>query len=117
MGSVTEHSGTYKKHLCVMFACTSRVHRDRKFRLALEGLDARRTGCAPLYPTLITSQTRPVGDLQEVETINMKGRYPLSLALAKLPQSDGGNSGLPQLAIVLTTLHLRSSDTRCWKHR
>ncbi|KAF8505493.1 WD40 repeat-like protein [Russula emetica] len=27
-------------------------------------------------------------DLQEVETISMKGRYPLSLALAKLPQSD-----------------------------
>ncbi|KAN0124534.1 WD40-repeat-containing domain protein [Russula decolorans] len=27
-------------------------------------------------------------DLQEVETINMKGRYPLSLALAKLPQAD-----------------------------
>jgi WD40 repeat protein len=28
------------------------------------------------------------GDLQEIETISMKGRYPLSLALAKLPQAD-----------------------------
>lgn len=70
-----------------------------------------------LCPTLNTSRIRPVDDLQEVETISMKGRYPLSLALAKLPQADGGNSGFPLLTIVLTTLHLRSSDTRCWKHR
>ncbi|KAH9963197.1 WD40-repeat-containing domain protein [Russula dissimulans] len=27
-------------------------------------------------------------DLQEVETVSLKGRYPLSLALAKLPQGD-----------------------------
>lgn len=65
---------------------------------------------------LDTSRMRPVDDLQEVETISMKGRYPLSLALAKLPQADGGNSGFPLLAIVLTILHLHSSDTRCWKH-
>jgi hypothetical protein len=117
VGSIAEYSGTYKKHFCVMFACTGRMHRDRKFRLAPEGLETRRTGCAPLCPTLNTSRIRPVDDLQEVETISMKGRYPLCLALAKLPQADGGNSGFPLLAIVLTTLHLRSSDTRCWKHR
>ena len=117
VGSITEYSGTYKRHFCVMFACTSRMHRDRKFRLAPEGLETRRTGCAPLYPTPNTSRMRPVDDLQEVEKISMKGRYPLSLALAKLPQADGGNSGFPLLAIVLTTLCLRSSNTRCWKHR
>jgi hypothetical protein len=78
-----------------MFACTSGMHRDWKFRLAPEGLETRRTGCAPLYPTLNTSRIRPVDNLQEVETISMKGRYPLSLALARLPQSDGGNSGFP----------------------
>ena len=117
VGSITEYSGTYKKRFCVMFACTSRMHRDRKFRFAPEGLETRRTGCAPPYPTLNISRTRPVDDLQEVETISMKGRYPLSLALAKLPQADGENSGFPLLAIVLTTLYLRSSDTRCWKYR
>ena len=117
VGSITEYSGTYKKHFCVMFVCTNRMHRDRKFRLAPEGLETRRTGCAPPYPTLSTSRIRPVDDLQEVETISMRGRYPLSLALAKLPQADGGNYGFPLLVIVLTTLHLRSSDTRCWEYR
>jgi hypothetical protein len=117
VGSITECSGTYKKHFCVMFACTSWMHRDRKFRLAPEGLETRRTGYAQLYQTLNTSRIRPVDELQEVETVSMKGRYPLSLALAKLPQADGGKSGFPPLAIVLTTLYLRSSDTRCWKHR
>jgi hypothetical protein len=117
VGSVTEYSGTYKKHFCVMFACASGMHRDRKFRLAPEGLETRRTGCAPLYPSLNSPRIRPVDDLQEAETIDMKGRYPLSLALAKLPQVDGGNSGFPLLDVVLTTLHPRSSDTRCWKHR
>ncbi|KAI0285054.1 WD40-repeat-containing domain protein [Russula aff. rugulosa BPL654] len=33
-------------------------------------------------------------ELQEVETVSMKGRYPLSLALAKLPQAHGGKSAL-----------------------
>jgi hypothetical protein len=60
---------------------------------------------------------RHVGDLQEVETISMRGRYPLSLALAKLPHADGGNSGSELPAIVLTTRHLRSFDPRGWKHR
>jgi hypothetical protein len=55
-------------------------------------------------------------DLQEVETIGMKGRYPLSLALAKLPQADGGNSGSSLQAIVLTTCHLNSSSPRSRKH-
>jgi hypothetical protein len=93
------------------------MHRDREFRFAPEGLEIRRTGCAPLDPTLNTSRIRPVDDLQEVETISMKGRYPLSLALANLPQADGKNSGFPLLAIVVTTLHLRSSDTRRRKYR
>jgi hypothetical protein len=93
VGSIAEYSGTYKNHFCIMFACTSRMHRDRKFRLALEGLETWRTGCAQLHPVLNTSRIRPVDGLQEVETIGMKGRYPLSLALAKLPQADGGNSG------------------------
>lgn len=74
-------------------------------------------GVHSFYPTPNTSRIRPVDDLQEVETISMKGRYPLSLALAKLPQADGADSGFPLLAILLTALHLRSSDTRCWKHR
>jgi hypothetical protein len=47
-----------------------------------------------------TSRIRPVDELQEAETISMKGRYPLSLALAKLPQADGGNTGFPPLGIV-----------------
>ena len=74
-------------------------------------------GVHHFYPTLNTSRIRLVDDLQEVEAIGMKGRYPLCLALAKLPQADGGNSGFPSLAIILNTPHLRSSDTRCWKHR
>ena len=60
-------------------------------------------GVHQFYPTLNTSRIRPVDDLQEVEAIGMKGRYPLCLALAKLPQADGRNSGFPLLAIILNT--------------
>jgi hypothetical protein len=35
---------------------------------------------------------KSVDDLQEVETLVLNGRYPLSLGLAKLPQCDGGVS-------------------------
>ena len=117
VGPITKCSGTYKKHFCIMYPCTSRVYRDWQLGLTPEGLERWRTGCALLYPVLDLSTMRPVGDLQEVETISMKGRYPLALALAKLPQADGGNAGSSLLAIVLTTRHLRSSDSRGWKHR
>jgi hypothetical protein len=36
---------------------------------------------------------KPVDDLQEIETIALKGRYPLSIGLAKLPQSSGEECG------------------------
>lgn len=117
VGPITKCSGAYKKHFCVMCPYTSGVYRDWQLGLTPEGLERRRTGCAPLYPIFNSSRMRLVGDLQEVETISMKGRYPLSVALAKLPQADGGNSGSSLLAIVLTTRHLHSSDPRGWKHR
>ena len=43
--------------------------------------------------TLNSSQIKPADDLQEVETITLKGRYPLSIGLAKLPQSSGEERG------------------------
>ncbi|KAI0254274.1 WD40 repeat-like protein [Lactifluus subvellereus] len=42
------------------------------------------------------------GDLQEVETITLKGRYPLSMGLAKLPQS-----GALILAVGSTDRHIQ----------
>jgi hypothetical protein len=116
VGPITKCSGTYKKCFRAMCPYTSRVYRDWQLGLAPEGLERRRTGCAPLYPIFNLSRMRP-GDLQEIETISMKGRYPLSLALAKLPQADGGNSGSSLLGIILTTRHLPSSDPRGRKHR
>lgn len=39
--------------------------------------------------TLNSFRIKIADDLQEIETITLKGRYPLSIGLAKLPQSSG----------------------------
>ena len=39
--------------------------------------------------TLNSFRIKMADDLQEIETITLKGRYPLSIGLAKLPQSSG----------------------------
>jgi hypothetical protein len=43
--------------------------------------------------TLKISGIKPADELQEIETITLKGRYPLSIGLAKLPQSSGEKYG------------------------
>jgi hypothetical protein len=43
--------------------------------------------------TLNSSRIKSADDLQEIEAITLKGRYPLSIGLAKLPQSSGKACG------------------------
>ena len=67
---------------------------DWQLRFALESLENRRTGCAfSLALNTETFRIKHADDLQEIETITLKGRYPLSIGLARLPQSSGEECG------------------------
>lgn len=47
---------------------------------------------------------QPADDLQEIEAITLKGRYPLSVGLAKLPQSSGEKCVALARSKILTAL-------------